>query len=326
MKKWMLILLSLMLLVTTAAAEGAMPGAGPILVTTRIEQADTPDFSLYLVRAEVTVADRPEAADKINQRLEDIYYNAGTRIDELRGTPCEDGFSPSSYSLTIDSVSTSGALLFISFSESWYATGAARPNSTDYALAFDTVTGGEVEVDAILPQDDMAMDVLIALLSVKLQAYEKDMFITAAEAAEKARGDSSASWMIEGSDLCVIYPAGWLTPQFLGNITIRMPLSSLSGILDDAYIPAQTISTGSAQLLPAAEGAAAPCKLEAAGEVSNLTGCVYWGSTSSPYLHTVCYYANTLQDAAVELPACGSEEWYVATYEADGETLTLSSK
>lgn len=326
MKKWMLILLSLVLLVTTATAETAAPAAGTIVVTTQIENADMAEFSLYQVRAAVTVEGRPEAADKINRRLEDIYYNAGTRIEELRNTPCEEGFSPSSYSLTIDSISTSGALLFITYSESWYASGAARPNSTEFALAFDTVTGGEVEIDAILPSDEAAMDALIAKVAEQMKSYEKDMFFTAEEAAEKARGGSSASWMIDGSDLCVIYPAGWLTPQFMGNITVRLPMSSLTGILDDAYLPMPTSGQGTAQLLPAAEGESAPWQLTATGDVADLTGCVYWGSEQSPYLHTVCYYASTLADATAALPRCAPEEWYVATYQLGGETVTLSSK
>lgn len=301
-----------------------------IVVTTEVREKESGSANVTIVQPTVLISDQQEPADRINARLEEMYAKARSIGDEMHGTSCDDPNNKHSYSLMITDVNSCGNMLFLSFQESRYTSGAARGQTQKYALAFDCETGNEASITSVLPEDPLAREALCSLIEEKLEAREKDLFVSAEQAAQGALEGTSATWMLEGSELCVIYPADRIAPHFVGNITVRLPLSELHGILDEKYLPAESDPHGGAQIVLANEitdfGTQGSQMLKVSGDITNVTAAISWGTRENPYRRTVIFYASGLYEQSALLPDHRDGEWYTITYESDGQLQTIESE
>lgn len=297
-----------------------------IIVTTEIEDAEDATTSHTIVRPSVTVTGRPDATNRINARLAAMYDAAQNIVAEQRQEPIDSNGSKHLYTLTVNDVSACGSLLFITFEEVRYTSGAARPMSTHFTLSFDTTTGQEAEITDILPHDGEAVNALTGLIEACLtRDHAADLFIDAHTAAAYAITEPQVTWSIDGNGVHVLYPADCITPRYLGSLDIILPFESLSGILEDARLPSFpdvqgiadiSCSTGSADF-----GQRSACALQASGAIANVTVSLIRGDASFSYPTTVVFYATALYGQSAFLPVPPEGEWYAVCYESAGQTI-----
>ena len=298
--------------------------SGEIIVTTEIEDAEDASTIHKIVRPSVTVTGRSEAADRINARLGAMYDAAQSIVAEQRQEPLASSDNRHLYTLTVQDISTCGSLLFMTFEEVRYTSGAARPMSTRFSLSFDTTTGEEVEITDILPHDGEAVNALVDRIEACLtRDHAADLFTDAHTAAVYATTKPQVTWSIDGDGVHVLYPADWITPRYLGSLDVILPFESLIGILDEAYLPSFPDAQGHADIIQsvgaASFGRQGAYTLQAFDSIANAKVSLFCGDASFSYPTTVVFYATALYGQSAFLPAPATGEWYVLQYQSGGQ-------
>lgn len=302
--------------------------SGEIIVTTEIEDAEDATTRHTIVRPTVTVTGRSDAANRINERLAAMDDAAQSIVAEQRQEPLESSDSKHLYTLTVADISACGSLLFLTFEEVRYTSGAARPMSTRFSLSFDTTTGQEVEIADILPHDGEAVNALVDRIEACLtRDHAADLFIDAHTAAVYATTEPRVTWSIAGDGVHVLYPADWITPRYLGSLDVILSFESLTGILDDAYLPSFPDAQGSVDITQsvgtASFGQQGAYILQAFDSIANAKASLFCGDASFSYPTTVVFYATALYGQSAFLPAPVPGEWYVIQYESGGQTMEM---
>jgi len=302
-----------------------------VIVTTTCVKMEDDRISSSIIVPTVYVKGNAKGSDGINDYLKEMHARALRARDNLRTQQLTNPDSRHSYDLTLKNVYASGVLLFITVEEYQYSSGAARGMRFETALAFNIKSGQLAEAKDLLPQDSDGKNALIELLTTEFEKnYGKDLFSTPREVASKAANGSICTWEISLEGMTVIFRSGDIAPAFRGNPRVTLPLSALSGILDDQYMPAEVAASGEVVLLQDAPnvdyGEKDGAVLVSRGDAANVTASIYYGDVSWAYPQTVIFYASALNNEAAYLPQYWEDTQYHVSYESNGQTNTFFNK
>lgn len=203
-----------------------------VIVTTDIDETAYDRTESYIVRPTVTVTGRQDVSDRINARLAQLYDDTQRIIGELEQEPLPENAGKHLYTLTLKDVSATGSLLFLTFEEVRYTSGAARPMSGQYVLIFDTATGQEAELKELLVSGPEASEQLVSMIEAGLtEKYAANLFVDAGTAAGYALTNERVTWKMGADGLHILYPGDWISPRYLGTLDVALTQEQLSSLL-----------------------------------------------------------------------------------------------
>ena len=297
-----------------------------VIVTTDIDETAYDRTESYIVRPTVTVTGRQDVSDRINARLAQLYDDTQWIIGELEQEPLPANAGKHLYTLTLKDASATGSLLFLTFEEVRYTSGAARPMSGQYVLTFDTATGQEAELKELLISGPEASEQLVGMIEAGLtEKYAANLFVDAGTAAGYALTNERVTWKMGADGLHILYPGDWISPRYLGTLDVALTQEQLSSLLAGEQTAAISNAQGHAGISRSNTGAdfglAGESILEAEGLISEAKVSIARGDDSYSYPVTVIFYATALNGQSAFLPAFSEQEWYEVTYESGGQTV-----
>ena len=123
--------------------------------------------------------------------------------------------------------------------------GSTHPETVYSAVNYDLVTGIPLTLGDIL-QDNASINMLTDAVLAFLKEHAKELYLY--EEYEStvldhfASGNLQSSWYFTEEGLCFYFTPYEIAPYSIGVITATIPYDQLSGILCDAYFPAETDS------------------------------------------------------------------------------------
>ena len=297
-----------------------------VIVTTDIDETAYDRTESYIVRPTVTVTGRQDVSDRINARLAQLYDDTQWIIGELEQEPLPANAGKHLYTLTLKDASATGSLLYLTFEEVRYTSGAARPMSGQYVLTFDTATGQEAELKELLISGPEASEQLVGMIEAGLtEKYADNLFVDAGTAAGYALTNERVTWKMGADGLHILYPGDWISPRYLGTLDVALTQEQLSSLLAGEQTAAISNAQGHAGISRSNTGAdfglAGESILEAEGLISEAKVSIVRGDDSYSYPVTVVFYATALNGQSAFLPAFSEQEWYEVTYESGGQTV-----
>ena len=123
--------------------------------------------------------------------------------------------------------------------------GSTHPETVYSAVNYDLVTGVPLTLGDIL-QDSASINMLTGAVLAFLKEHAKELYLY--EEYEStvldhfASDNLQSSWYFTEEGLCFYFTPYEIAPYSIGVITATIPYDQLSGILCDAYFPAETDS------------------------------------------------------------------------------------
>jgi hypothetical protein len=120
-------------------------------------------------------------------------------------------------------------------------TGGAHENAGYRAINYDMVTGNPLELGDILV-DLSLIDKVKELVFQQLAPSKDEFYPDYADIVEETFDDMTASyknWYLSNEGLCFFFSPYELAPYAVGDVVAQIPYEHLTGILENAYFPAE---------------------------------------------------------------------------------------
>lgn len=223
------------------------------------------------------------------------------------------------YYMYMESAYATSGFLAMKFTGSAYL-GGTHPVSSTFTILIDLTTGQKLTLTQMLDPDntDAGTQLVNAVASALTADYGNAVFGVDGAAERILTG--SASWTLDSNGLTVQYAPGDIAPYVNGYITVVIPLSALTGILAEEYLPKEIQGDGQAVICRETDsivsqvdyhfGDDSPVAVATRGRIDYVT---VWDENG------VVMYANYLENSLVWLPEA---EEYKVSYNG-GEQVTM---
>lgn len=155
-------------------------------------------------------------------------------------------FSPFSYEIQYDITRIDQGVLSL-FGHILQISDASPMNRHLIAVSYDVVTGDVLTLGSILYHEDTKDD-LAQLVISQLEEQENlmlyDEFRDTVEARFKRDESTDEDFYFTATGLCFYFAPYEIAPRSYGTVVAEIPYNKLTGVIDDAYFPAERTYTG----------------------------------------------------------------------------------
>lgn len=157
----------------------------------------------------------------------------------------QDPWMPYHYKLLYNPTRIDEALLSLYGEENIYSSSVS--GLTGMAVTYDLLTGTALRLlDVLSEEGDASQALLDALLGVLAEKKEELMLFDDYDSIITSRFSTDlqqqSTWYFSQDGLCFFYSPYDIAPNSVGIVTVTIPYSALSGIVQDRYFPAEQAS------------------------------------------------------------------------------------
>lgn len=217
----------------------------PITTETETAQDGTSIFNYTYQNISLTVPD-PGVADKVIVDFLNRVDQFSGQAETIRTAAKADyrpgeSWNPYLCQIIYEPVRIDNSVLSLFGSYAGYS-GSSHPETTYQSVSYDLVTGEELTLsNVITPETDL--DTLCQKIVDILREQNNNSLYPGFEATVKDRFthglSTDRSWYLSSAGLCFYFSPYEIAPYSAGVITAEIPYHQLTGILDDAYFPAE---------------------------------------------------------------------------------------
>lgn len=199
----------------------------------------------------------PEVADKVIvdflNRIDQTAEHAAQILEAAKTDyPVNPNWSPYFCKITYEPVRIDTGILSLAGSYTTYS-GGVHPQNSCLSANYDLITGNVLRLSDILT-DESAADTLYRYVIEALNRQKDENFLyDGFESTVQERMDYATSgeecWYFSHTGLCIYFSPYEIAPYASGVIIAEIPYAQLTGILNDAYFPAEAESS-SGMVLP----------------------------------------------------------------------------
>ncbi len=193
------------------------------------------------------VGPEPEVADKIILDFLNRIDATAANADAIRTAAksvyqAGNNWNPYLCQITFDPMRIDTSVISFFGSYANYS-GTPHPETTFPSMTYDLLTGNTLKLGDILTQMESSDPLYNAVISaLNAQKDEKQLY-DGFEATVKERFSKDITndddWYLSQEGLCFYFSPYEVAPYSSGIVVAQIPYSSLAGILDDAYFPAE---------------------------------------------------------------------------------------
>ena len=219
-----------------------------------LSEADTADngVTIFLRNYQDVVLDLPNA-DIARTVTLDLLRRMDVHSDILSSVQSnafadytgQDPWMPYHYKLLYNPTRIDEALLSLYGEENIYSSSISGLTGT--AVTYDLLTGTALRLlDVLSEEGDASQALLNALLDVLAKEKDELMLFNDYESIITSRFSTDlqqqSTWYFSQEGLCFFYSPYDIAPNSVGIVTVTIPYSNLTGILQDRYFPAEQSS------------------------------------------------------------------------------------
>lgn len=202
--------------------------------------------SMYLIVPDPVVADAviTDFLNKVDSSRETAQTLSAAAEEAYDGS---SNWMPYLCSVLYDPVRIDQSVLSLYGSFSTFS-GASHPEHVPVTASYDLLTGKVLTLADIL-QESVSAETLSDLILQALAPMETEKYLysgyaeTVTEQLTRHFADIE-NWYLSSKGLCFVYPQYEIAPYSSGIITAVIPYENLTGILKDAYFPAEQDTAG----------------------------------------------------------------------------------
>lgn len=197
-----------------------------------------PEFSVSLPDADVAEA---VMLDLLN-RVDSTVAAAETMHAAAQSASAAEGFQPYLYEVRYNVRRLDQNILSF-FSTETYFDGSPRSLQSAHSVSYDLSTGNVLNLKAIM-QEDYSADILAELIVEGLSDRANSLFEDY-DATVKALFSTNVpveNWYFSSEGLCFFFAPYEIAPVSMGDVIATIPYEKLSGMLNEQFFPAETLS------------------------------------------------------------------------------------
>ena len=212
----------------------------------------------YSYQSIITTLQDREVSDKIIMNFTDRIEKTRTDAESVRAIAESlyqpgNSFTPLSYEIQYDVMRIDQGILSL-FGHILQTSDAASTNRSLVAANYDVITGDVLTVGSILYHID-SKDDLIDLVLEHLQNRDDLNLFDGYEETVRARLNRDESidedFYFSTTGLCFYFAPYEIAPRSNGTVVVEIPYNKLTGIIDDAFFPAERTHTkGTLSIVP----------------------------------------------------------------------------
>ncbi len=217
----------------------------PITTETEYAQDGTAIFNYTYQNISLIVPD-PEVADKVIVDFLNHVDQTAEQAESIRTAAKTDyrpgdTWNPYLCQIIYEPIRIDNSVLSLFGSYVGYS-GSSHPETAYQSVNYDLVTGDVLTLSHIITPDTTA-DTLSQLIVEILEAQKDKSLYEGFETTVKERFAhgflADHSWYLSSTGLCFYFSPYEIAPYSTGVVTAEIPYHQLTGILDDAYFPAE---------------------------------------------------------------------------------------
>ncbi len=212
--------------------ETAQDGTVLFRYTSQHMQLIAPDSEV----ADKVILDFLNRIDKSNVSAEDLRQQAVEQFDSAKA------WTPYAYRVIYNPTRVDRGILSLYGTELVFS-GESHPNYNCLSVNYDLITGEPLTLGAILTHEN-ALPSLKALLLSQLNAIKEEKYLREdykSIVGRRFEGEESydEDWFFTLTGLSFYFPPYEIAPYSSGTIIAEIPYEKLTGIIDDAFFPAE---------------------------------------------------------------------------------------
>lgn len=218
----------------------------PTVTQTQTAEDGTILFRYTYQNIELIVSD-PEVADSVIVDFLNRIDSTSAQAEQILNAAMSaysssDQWIPYLCQITFDPMRIDHGVLSLMGSYASYS-GNAHPEATNLSLNYDLVTGTALALKDILADgcsaDALYYPIITALDKLKEEKYLYDGYKSTVKELLTQGSQAGDNWYFSQAGMCFYYSPYEIAPYASGVIVAEIPYSQLSGLIKDAYFPAE---------------------------------------------------------------------------------------